>query len=90
MHSLANVDDQQERAHNRTGHGNPWRWPVLPTVLAATAVMGNLNEPADYLKWGFIQVSPGNLVVILIMILLFVLALLLPFPKGKDDSHDDH
>ncbi len=47
-------------------------------------VMGDLNQPATYLKWGFVQVSRGNLVVILIMLLLFILAILLPFPKGKD------
>ena len=48
--------------------------------------MGALNSPANYFHWGFIQVSPGNLVVILIMILLFVLALVIPFPKDKDDE----
>jgi hypothetical protein len=50
------------------------------------AVAGNLNHPAHYFKLGFIQVSMGNLVVILVMIAVFVLALLLPFPKGKDES----
>ena len=55
-------------------------------VYLSAAVMGDLNQPATYLKWGFIQVSRGNLIVILIMILVFVLALVLPFPKGKDDS----
>ncbi|HVQ88633.1 MAG TPA: hypothetical protein VMT88_10685 [Actinomycetes bacterium] len=56
-------------------------------VQLIAAITGDLNQPAHYLKWGFIQVSIGNLVVILIMILVFVLALVLPFPKGKD-SHD--
>ncbi|MFL6069700.1 MAG: hypothetical protein ACJ74E_07250 [Actinomycetes bacterium] len=50
------------------------------------ALLGDLNQSATYLKWGFIQVSRGNLVVILIMILVFLLALVLPFPKGKDES----
>jgi len=55
-------------------------------VHMSAAILGNLNEPATYLKWGFIQVSRGNLVVILIMIVLFILALVVPFPKGKDES----
>jgi hypothetical protein len=50
------------------------------------AVLANLDQPAHYLKVGWIQVSPGNAVVIVIMLVLFVLALLLPFPKGKDES----
>ena len=48
--------------------------------------MGDLNTPAHYIHWGWIQISPGNLVVILIMILIFVLALIVPFPKDKDDE----
>jgi hypothetical protein len=55
-------------------------------VHLTAAVMADLNQPATYLKWGFIQVSRGNLIVILIMIVLFVLALVLPFPQGKDES----
>lgn len=54
--------------------------------MLMTAVAGNLNHAAHYFKLGFIQVSMGNLAVISIMVVLFVLALLLPFPKGKDES----
>ena len=59
---------------------------MLATVVLTGAAMGDLNEPATYLKWGFVQVSPGNLAVIIVMLLLFLLALVLPFPKGKDKS----
>lgn len=59
---------------------------MLAILILAGAVMGNLNQSSDYLKWGFIQISMGNLVVIMIMLLLFVLAILLPFPKGRDKS----
>jgi hypothetical protein len=59
---------------------------MSPLVYLSAAVTGNLNQPATYLKWGFIQVSRGNLVVILVMVLVFVLALVLPFPKGKGES----
>jgi hypothetical protein len=51
-----------------------------------TLVMGALDSPAHYFKWGPIQVSLANLIVILLMILIFVLALVLPFPKDKDKS----
>lgn len=50
-------------------------------------VMGapiNLNHPGDYVHWGAIQISVANLVVIGVMVVLFVLALLLPFPKGRN------
>ena len=45
---------------------------------------GNLDGPAHYLVWGPIQISWGNLTVILVMIALLILALVLPFPKGHD------
>jgi hypothetical protein len=45
----------------------------------------NLNHPGHYLHWGVIQISVANLVVILLMIAMFVLALILPFPGSKGD-----
>jgi hypothetical protein len=50
-----------------------------------------MDAPAPYLHWGFIQISLANLVVIGVMLLLFVLALVLPFPghdegKARDDD----
>ena len=43
----------------------------------------NLNHPAHYLHWGVIQISVANLIVIGIMVTLFVVAIFLPFPKGR-------
>jgi hypothetical protein len=43
----------------------------------------NLNHPGHYLHWGVVQISVANLVVIAIMIALFVLALVLPFPGSR-------
>ena len=43
----------------------------------------DLNGPGHYLHWGVIQISLANLVVIAIMMLIFVLAIVLPFPKGR-------
>ena len=42
-----------------------------------------MNEPATYLHWGVIQISVGNLVVILLMVLVFVIALFAPFPGRR-------
>jgi len=53
---------------------------------ALSVLQGDLNQPAHYLNMGPVQISVGNLAVIIIMIILFVLAITLPFPKGKDRS----
>jgi hypothetical protein len=42
-----------------------------------------MDNPAQYLHWGFIVMSLPNLAMILAMILLFVLALVVPFPHGR-------
>ena len=46
-------------------------------VLAAVV---NLNHPADTVDWHFIHLSVANVVVIGVMVIVFVLAILLPFP----------
>jgi hypothetical protein len=56
---------------------------LLRTVAGITAAPVNLNHPGRYLHWGVIQISVANFVVICVMIVVFVLALLLPFPKGR-------
>ena len=48
---------------------------------------GSMDAPAPYFQWGFIQISLPNLVVIGVMLVLFVLALVLPFP-GHGAAHD--
>jgi len=40
--------------------------------------------PGKYVDWGVIQISVANLTIIGVMILLFILALVVPFP-----SHDE-
>jgi hypothetical protein len=51
-------------------------------TLAAAGSVINLNGPGVYKAWGIFYLSVANLVVIGIMVVLFGLALLLPFP-GK-------
>ena len=42
----------------------------------------NLNNPGHYLTWSFIDISVANLVVIVVMVLIFGAALLIPFPHA--------
>ncbi len=48
--------------------------------------LASVSDPATYVGWGWLSVSIPNLIVILVMIVLFVLAIVLPFPKGRDKS----
>ncbi len=45
-----------------------------------------MNLHAVYLKWGWLQISVSNLLIILGMLTLFVLAMVMPFPK---DHHSE-
>lgn len=49
----------------------------LPGMLAA---IFNLNHHATYIHWQFFQMSVGNVAVIVLMIVVFGLALIAPFP----------
>ena len=40
----------------------------------------DLNGPGHYLQWSVFTVSVANLVLIAVMVLIFAVALLLPFP----------
>ena len=53
---------------------------VLATLLGALI---NLNGSGRYIHWGFIQISYANFFVIVLMIIVFVLAIVLPFPRRK-------
>jgi hypothetical protein len=58
-------------------------------VLAALfGALINLSGNGHYIHWGFIQLSVANFVVILLMILVFVLAILLPFPHRKEGDRE--
>jgi hypothetical protein len=47
--------------------------------VASAATVG----AGTYFGWDGFTIQSGNLIVIVVMIVLFVLALLLPFPGGK-------
>ena len=44
------------------------------------AAIVNLNHHASYVHWHFFQMSVSNIVVIIVMMLVFAVALLAPFP----------
>jgi hypothetical protein len=52
----------------------------------ALAAAIDLNSPGHYLTWGVLSISVANAIVILVMLVLFALAIMLPFPHGKDRS----
>jgi hypothetical protein len=55
---------------------------ITPRAIVTAPV--DLNHPGHYLHWGVILISRANLTVILVMIVVFVLALLVPFPSKRD------
>ncbi len=53
-----------------------------------------MDTPATYLSWNFILISVPNLLMIAGMIVVFVVALLAPFPSHgevtePEDGHDE-
>jgi len=51
--------------------------------LAAGPLAINMNQPGTYLHWSIFNVSVANLMLIAVMVVIFFIALVLPFPKGK-------
>lgn len=61
----------------------PWqRAKVAPTRQGGTWTA--MDSPATYIHWGFILISLPNLLVIAGMVVLFAIALVAPFPHGKE------
>ena len=54
--------------------------------MAPFVVPTGLESPATFLEWGWLSISVPNLIVIVVMVVLFVLAVVVPFPKDKGDS----
>jgi hypothetical protein len=44
------------------------------------AAILNLNHHASYIHWHFIDLSVANLIVIVVMLIVFAAAILVPFP----------
>jgi hypothetical protein len=48
-----------------------------------------MDQPAGYLHWGFILISWPNLLLIGLMVVLFALALILPFPRQGSSPEEE-
>jgi hypothetical protein len=48
--------------------------------VSVLAAVFNLNHPAHTVDWSFIHLSVANVVVIGLMLVIFVVAIVLPFP----------
>ena len=57
---------------------NARRLVVIPAGVLGAIV--NLNHPAHTVDWSFVHLSVANVVVIVLMLVVFVLAIVLPFP----------
>jgi hypothetical protein len=54
-----------------------------PTVVAVMGAVFNLNHPAHVVHWHFIELSVSNVVVMAVMLIVFALAVALPFPGAS-------
>jgi hypothetical protein len=55
----------------------------IASQIVPLAALINLNHPASYVHAGFFQMSASNLAVIIVMIIVFALAIALPFPGSR-------
>ena len=56
-------------------------------VLAGHAPAAiDLNQPGTYLNWNVFTISVANLVLIAVMVVIFGVALLLPFPRARGED----
>jgi len=53
------------------------------------ALLSNVvGGPGNYIAWGVIQISVTNALIIGAMVLIFILALVIPFPTHDDEPGD--
>jgi hypothetical protein len=53
-----------------------------------SALSMGAGAPGKYIAWGVIQISVTNLTIICVMIVLFILALVVPFPTHEDEQSE--
>lgn len=68
----------------RVGQRRAAQLEVMTTVGSSL-----LSGHAHYLHWGVIQISLTNFLIIVLMVVLFLLALVLPFPGSGSDEYDE-
>lgn len=60
----------------------------MAVKLNVVAAIFDLNHPAPYVHWHFIDVSVSNMLVVVVMVIVFLAAILLPFPHGRSHGED--
>jgi len=56
---------------------------VAPQALTDSTGLISMDSTGPYLHWGVVQISVANFAVILLMLVVFAVALLLPFPGSR-------
>jgi large-conductance mechanosensitive channel len=64
-------------------------WPASHGSQVMTDGSGLLSGHAHYLHWGVIQISLTNFLIIVFMVVVFAVALVLPFPASRRDEQDE-
>lgn len=49
-----------------------------------TAAIFNLDHPAHTVHWHFFMMTVPNIVAIVVMLVVFALAIAIPFPRHRD------
>ncbi len=52
----------------------------------SSSVVGQLVSAGSVIQWGILTITVANLAVILAMVIVFVLAILLPFPASDEED----
>jgi hypothetical protein len=60
--------------------------PSRATIPVDMAAIFNLDHPAHVITWHFVSLSVANLVAIVVMLVVFVLAIVVPFPHGDEEE----
>jgi hypothetical protein len=63
--------------------------PASHGSQAMTNGSGLLSGHSYYLHWGVIQISLTNFLIIVFMVVVFAVALVLPFPAPRRDEQDE-
>lgn len=58
----------------------------LRGYFASAPLAAGLDGTGKYVHWGVVQLSVANLAVIGVIVVLFVAAILIPFPDGGPDE----
>jgi hypothetical protein len=63
--------------------------PSIISSVPSSVASGLLSGRPHYLHWGVIQISLTNFLIIVTMLVLFLLALLVPFPQSRTEQLDE-